>query len=234
MFPTVMSINESSLNTAGTSHVVSLPSGLALGNLLVILLDKGSTAATMNSLAGYTEVVDENTANGITIWARDCDGTEGATVTFTSSASTRSAHISYRISGAEKASVQLPELSTVATGTSTAPEATAVTPTGGTKDYLWITMFGCAGEEADDDTWLNTAPANYGDLRQKACGTVGTNLGGIIGSAHRTNTASSEDPGAFNQDASLAWRAYAIAIHPGKDIFLGKNLLQAVNRSYNW
>lgn len=212
-FPTVQTTNETAVSTAGTSHAINLPTGIAAGDLIVILLDKGSTAATFNSLAGWTEVVDENSANGITVWARDADGSEGATVTFTSSASTRSASISYRITGAATTAQQLPELSTVATGSSTAPDATTCTPTGGVKDYLWITFFGRAGEEADDDTWATSAPTNYSNLLQKACGVAGTNLGGIIASAERTNNAASEDAGAFTI-ATGSWRAYTLAIHP--------------------
>ena len=212
-FPVVETRNESSLATAGTSHVVTLPTGIAAGDLILILLDKGSTAATFNALAGWTEVVDENLANGITVWVRKADGTEGATVTFTSSASTRSAHTSYRISGAADPAVRLPELSTVATGSSTTPNATTCTPTGGAKDYLWITFFGRGGEEADDDTWVTGTPTNYGTLLQKACGVAGTNLGGMISSAERTNNAASEDAGAFTC-ATGAWRAYTIAVHP--------------------
>lgn len=216
--PAVVNTNESSVNTAGTSHQVNLPANLVSGNLILILLDKGSTAATFNALAGWTEVVDENSANGITIWARQSDGTEGASVTFTSSASTRSAHISYQIAFAQNPGTQLPELSTVATGTSTTPNATTVTPTGGARSYLWITMFGSAGEEADDDTWVTGTPTNYGNLLQKACGTVGTNLGGLIGAAYRINDAASEDAGAFTMAVSAAWRAYTIAVHPSNPV----------------
>ena len=216
VFPTIVGTPaESSTNTAGTSHVVDLPANIHSGELILIILDKGSTAGTFNSLAGWTELLDENLGNGIAIWVRDADGSEGATVTFTHTTSTRSARIAYRIAGAQSAAARAPELSTVATGSSGAPEATTCTPTGGAKDYLWISFFGCGGEEADDDTWCNTAPTNYGNLLQKACGVAGTNLGGIIAAATRSLNAASEDAGAFSQDGALAWRAYTIAIHPG-------------------
>lgn len=215
-FPEVITTAETAVTTAGTSHAINLPSGIESGDLILILTDKGSTAATFNEKAGYTELVDENAGNGITMWVRDADGTEGATVTFTSSASTRSASIAFRITGAMKASEQKPELSTVATGTSVEADPGKVEPTGGSKNYLWIAMCGYAGEEADDDTWANTPPTNFepSPPLQKACGTVGTNLGGKIAAAYRGNTAASEDPGAFNVDVSAAWRAFTIAVHP--------------------
>jgi hypothetical protein len=214
-FPSVVNTNESATTTAGTSHVISLPASLVVGNLIIIVTNIGSTLATFNALAGYSEIADEGVANGIAIWARQVDGTEGATATFTSSANTRDASISYQISGADYLSIRPPELSTVATGTSVNPNATTCTPTGGAKDYLWITMFGMAGEQADDDTLVTTVPTNYtGTGLQKTCGVAGTNLGGMVASAHRTANAASEDVGSWTAIDNAAWRAYTIAVHP--------------------
>src|SRR5262245_5366895 len=214
-FPVVESTNESATVTAGTSHVVNLPAGIAAGDLLVVILNKGSAVASFTALAGWTEVVDEALANGMTVWARLADGTEGATVTFTSSAATRSAEVSFRISGAADPATLLPQLSTVATATSTAPNATTCTPTGGAKDYLWITFFGLAGEFADTDTLVTGWPTGYASNQlQKTCGTAGTNLGGLIACAARTANAASEDAGAFTSASSAAWRAYTLAVHP--------------------
>lgn len=59
-FPVIETTNKSSTNTAGTSHTVSLPSGIASGDLILILMVIGSTAATLNAHADYTELLDEN------------------------------------------------------------------------------------------------------------------------------------------------------------------------------
>lgn len=219
-FPTVVgSVAETAVSTAGTSHVINLPS-LAAGNLCIILLNRGVGAGTFNTLSGWTELLDEATVNGMTIWYRLCDGSEGATVTFTSTGSTRSAALAYEISGAADPAVQAPQLSTIAVNTNTSPNATTCTPTGGAKDYLWISFFGCGGEEADDDTWCTAAPATpsaFSNLVQKACGIAGSSLGGIIAAAQLASNASSMDAGAFTLAASLSWRAYTMAIHPASD-----------------
>jgi hypothetical protein len=213
-FPVVAATNESATTSAGTSHVVSLPAGG--GGLLVVLMNKGAGVATINALAGWNELVDENLANGMFVaWS---DTETGATATFTSSANTRDATISYRIGGALPGSVQAPELSTVATGSSVNPDATTCTPTGGAKDYLWITFFGMAGEQADDDTLVTTTPTNYNSTLVKTCGVAGTNLGGLVASAHRTNNAASEDAGQWVSVDNAAWRAYTLAIHPALPI----------------
>ena len=63
-FPTVEQAVESSTNTAGTSHVVDLPTATA-NQLLLIILDKGSTSATINAHGSLTELLDEASANGL-------------------------------------------------------------------------------------------------------------------------------------------------------------------------
>jgi hypothetical protein len=203
---------ETAISTAGTSHVVNLPSG-ATGNLFIAIMDKGSTAATVGALAGWNELLDENSANGLYIAWRACDGTEGATTTFTLSASTRGAWIVYEISGAADPTVRPPEIGTTATGSSTTPDPPSVSVTGGTRDVLTIACFGRSGEEADDDTWVTAAPSGFGGLLQKACGTVGTNLGGMVATAHLASTTATSDPATFTC-ATGAWRAQTIVVHP--------------------
>ena len=193
--PVVEGTAESSVNTAGTSHAVTLPASIASTDLVLITMDIGSTSATLNALTDWTEDLDESAANGLKILRYTGAGVP-STPTFTSSAATRSASIAWRISNADKAVA--PQIGTTATGTSTTPDPPSVTPTGGvSKPYLFIAFFGSAGEEADDDTWVNTPPTNYlpNPPLQKSCGTAGTNLGGLIGAASRTNTSgAAENP----------------------------------------
>lgn len=208
------SAESSSGTTAGvTSHVVTLPAGITAGELLLVILAKGSTAATINALAGWTELLDENSANGLYVAYRVADGSEGASITLTSSAATRSAQIAYRISNAEDPAVQSPEIGTTATASSTAPNPPSRAVTGGPKDILSIAFLSRSGEEADDDTWTTAAPASYSGLLQKSAGTSGTNLAGMIAAASRQVTTSSEDPGNFTI-ATGTWRANTIVIHP--------------------
>lgn len=214
-FPVVRSIAESSVTTAGTSHAVTKPAGCSANDIWVILFSH-AVACTLNSLAGWTEVVDTNSANAEKVLVHLCDGTEGSSVTFTSSASTKSAHISYAITGAVNPATQLPQLSTVATGTSTQPDATTCTPTGGAKDYLWITFAVTAGEELDDDTWGGPDPNGFIGGAFKTTGTAGTpSTNCSLQSAYRAANASSLDADPWGANAqSLAWRAWTLAVHP--------------------
>lgn len=214
--PVVQEAIEKATATAGTSHVITLPTATA-GHLLLIILDKGSTAATINAHGSLTELLDENAGNGLYIAYRQMDGTEPSSYTLTSSASTRSASIAYRISGHINPSTQAPQIGTTGTGTSATPDPPASVTPGSSQDYLFIACFGKAGEEADDDTWANTPPTNYtpSPPRQKACGIAGSNLGGMIASAERAlTTGSAENPGTFGVDVSTAWRSQTIMVSP--------------------
>lgn len=217
-FPVVENTTESATTSAGTSHTVILPINIVASDLVLITMDIGSTSATLNALTDWTEILDEAVANGLKIIWYTGSGVP-SNPTFTSSASTRSASIAWRISGANKSTT--PEIGTTATGTSTSPDPPASAAPGSTKDYLFIAFYGAAGEEADDDTWSDTSPTNYTPSPpiQKACGVAGSNLGGLIAAASRQlNTGSAENPGAFAKDVSAAWRAQTIMIHPAASI----------------
>lgn len=205
---------ETAISTAATSHVVNLPSGTT-GNLLVAIMSKGSqgTTPTVDPLTGWNELLDEAQTLGLYIAWRVADGTEGATTTFTLSSATRGAWIVYEISGAADPTVRAPEIGTTATGSSTTPNPPSVAVTGGSRDILTIACFGRSGEEADDDTWVTSAPSGFGGLLQKACGTAGTNLGGMIATADLASTTATSDPATFTC-ATGAWRAQTIVVHP--------------------
>jgi hypothetical protein len=219
--PVVEGVAETAVSTAGTSHAVTLPASIAASDLVLIIMDIGSTSATLNALTDWTESLDEALANGLKIIRYTGTGVP-STPTFISTAATRSASIAYRISGADKGTA--PQIATTASGTSATPDPPSITPTGGvSKDYLSITFYGAAGEEADDDTWSDTPPTNWtpSPPRQKACGVAGTNLGGMIAAAERAiTTGSAIDPGTFAKDVSAAWRAQHILIHPAAAVEL--------------
>lgn len=225
-FPVVADVTENSTNSAGTNHTINHPTVVA-GQLWLLILDKGSTSASVNAHSLWTELLDEAQANGLYIAYHWTDGTEGASSTLVTSASTRSASHLYRITGAENPATQAPQIGTTASGSSATPDPPASAAPGATKDFLFIAFYGAAGEELDDDTWSDTPPANYtpSPPHQKSCGTAGTNLGGLIASAWRQlNTGSADNPGTFAKDVSAAWRAQTILVHPASSQQFQKDL----------
>jgi len=212
--PSVVTSNTSATTTAGTSHVVNLPSGIAAGDLLIVCMSLGSTAATVNALAGWSELQDEGVAVGNFIAWRKADGTEGSTVTFTTSASTRSADVSLRISGAVDPTVAAPTIGTPATGSSVNPDPPSVTPPF-QSDYLVIAVCGSAGEQADDGTYCSAFPTGFTHVQlEKACGTVGTNLGGMIALAAQQvlGVSAGQNPGTFTVSENNTWRSQTILV----------------------
>lgn len=216
---------ESKQTTATSTHTISLPGSIVAGELLVVLFSH-AVAVTANALTGWTELIDDGVANSITVLYRFADGAEGGSISLGTSATTKSASIAYRIGGAQNPAAHAPTISTVATGTSNAPNPTSCNP-GTSMDFLWITFFVQAGEEADDDTWCNNAATGYTNLLQKTTDTSGavtTNCS--LAASNRTNTASSEDAAwpTGTTDQSLAWRAWTLGIWPASTGSLTKTL----------
>lgn len=219
--PAVAAAIENSTNTAGTSHTLSGLTWTA-NQLMLIILDKGSTSATISQSSGptMTELLDEASANGLYVAYRYIQSGDSGNIILTSSASTRTASITYRISGASR--TKAPEIGTTGSGTSTTPDPpTSATPAV-SRDCLVIAFYGAAGEEADDDTWSDTPPTGYtpSPPRQKACGVAGTNLGGLIASAEKaiTGMTATDNPGTFAKDVSAAWRSQTVLVYPHLEI----------------
>lgn len=210
-FPTVAGTATTQQTSDLTSHNVNLPASIASGDLLVMFFanDGASTA----SAAGWPSVV-EGTNQGTsavrtTVLSRIADGSEGATVTVTTTGAERSAAIVYKITGHD--SGQAPEgvLSGSPNLGDTALDAAELTPTGGSKDYLWLWGVGAdTGDQA-----LSAFPANYGNT-----GTVDMTSfasGGVtLFYARRTNAAANEDPAAATMTTSEQWAAALVAVHP--------------------
>lgn len=194
-----------------------MPSGVTHGDLLLMIASKGTPAntATVDALAGWNELLDENVSLGLFVAWKNSDATEGADEVFTTSASIRFARIVYRITGHDPNTA--PQVATTGTGTSATPDPPASATPPSSKDYLVVAFAGMAGEEADDDTWGNTPPTGYAPTppRQIAGGIAGTNLAGLILSAELgVTTGSATNPGTFGVDASAAWRSQTILVHP--------------------
>lgn len=211
--PNVAFVSEGGLSAAATNVPIALPSGGSATDEYIVIIAKGSAVCSINALAGWTELLDEAVAAGLAIIRYTGAGVP-TDPTFVQSVASRSVWCAYRITGANKAIA--PEVGVTATGTSTTPDPPARAVTGGPKDILAIACFAAGGEIADDDSLVTTFPTNYTLGRvEKAAGTVGTNLAGILGAAaSQVAATSSENPGTFLQNASRAWRANTIVVHP--------------------
>lgn len=209
-FPTIVTSAESIDGTNQTDHVVDLPSGIVSGDLLVayVAFDGNDSIAWPG---GWNEIFDakNSTNNGIAVAWRDADGLEDATITVTTPTSEQTAHVVYRISGAEAGATQVPEITSGATGNSANPDSTSLPPTGGAKDYLWTSAFGI-----DSNRTVSTYPTNYTlgqhDIVSSDSGANATS----IGTSSRNLNAASEDPGQYVVSSLDYWIAVTVAVHP--------------------
>lgn len=203
-FPQVVNESSSSNGTDQTNQVVTLPGSLVVGNKLVAALSiDGATTATWP--AGWDEILDANrTGVTVTVGVRTIDGSEGATVTVVTSASERSCHHCWQISGHDNAI--LPEAGS-ANGNSASPNPPSLTPTGGAKDYLWLAV-ACLQPGTNVATGF---PASYTNTGQEAG--PATAADSPIAWGRRELNAASEDPLAFSMTSSN-WIAATVAIHP--------------------
>lgn len=211
-------IQTSTSSGYNSSHVINLPSNLTSGNTLIAIVESATPAQRYNAdntswPAGWTELMDMHNqyyyystywyyAGTFSVAWREVDGTQGTTVTPTTDTSYWSA-IVYEISGAVDPSLLPPEAAEAGPGTVNPP---ALTPTGGSKDYLWIATEG----HTSTDT-ISAYPTNYTSNQ-----TYKSYSGSRVAAATREYTSVSEDPGSFTLSGSgSAFGASAtIAVYP--------------------
>ena len=211
-YPQVGATNHSIETDDTTSHTVSLPANIQAGEtLLVFFATDGDTYDEISFPAGWTVIERENEPSvTVAVAWRKADGNEGASITVTTGAvSERSAHISYRISGATDPTVTPPEVSGGVSGSDANPNPDSLTPTGGSKGYLWIAVAACDGLRT-----FTGYPTNYSNGETYQAPDGGSAWGCSVAVARRELTADSEDPGTFTISFTEGWVACTVAVYP--------------------
>jgi hypothetical protein len=212
-FPEIVTTNTTNGTTAGTSVTVNLPGGLVAGNLLVSI-HRAAGAGAIGWPTGWVELVEStaDASDDVTAIAwKAVNGTEGATMTVTQG-SQKFANICLQISGAYDPGQQPPQISTAATGTSTTPDPTLLTPTGGSKDYMWLWLGGWEGEQTSPPA---SNPSGYLGGQGADSGTASTAPTNCrVARAVRFETTASQDPGSWTISVSDDWTAWVMAVHP--------------------
>lgn len=197
--PTVLSAAQTEFtSSATTTHNVPMPS--TVDPLDGIVVGFYQTGASNLSATGFSEIARGVNTDALTVMARVAIGTEDSTsINFlTTSTSFAFAH-TYRIDAGTWREVVSSITATVATGTSATPDPPNHAPWQGSNDYLWLTFCGKTSGT------ITAAPTNYTDLLTNASGDN-------MGSARRTNTAASENPGTFGGSTSSTWVAITLSV----------------------
>jgi len=203
--PVVESVASSNEGSNVTTHTVTMPSGVVSGDLLVALLAVDGTPVI--TFSGWTQLWDDSQGTAVqgAGYYRVSDGTEGADETFTTDASQQSAHVVLRISGDNG----VPEAPASAGGNNSSPNPPAVTPAGGSDDYLYIAV-----AAHDDGTVTVTGfPTGYDDNQTNSRAATAGGVG--VGVATKDTIASTTDnPDDFTLSAGRNWRTNTVAITP--------------------
>jgi hypothetical protein len=207
-FPVVSSVANSN-DTANTlSRNATLPASIVAGNLIVafIAADLASSATTITMPAGWTDKATQQFGSVVrcSVFARVADGTEGATVTITTSASEACAWHFYNISSWFGAAAGC-EVGTPAAAGSTNPDPPSLTPSWGAADTLWL-----AGAGNDGNVAVTAGPASYTNfVNTRWANTAGCG----VSSARRELNTATENPGVFTMTTEQ-WVAHTVAIRP--------------------
>ncbi len=220
-FPSVADSATTDGTTATATPVVNLPSSITSGNTLVLLF-RSATGGVIDFPAGWIELYNldgdySNDQTGIA-WKK-ADGTEGPTVTL-GSGDARFAAIVWEISEAGDPTIQAPEISILQVGRAQQVKPKEVTPTGGSKDYLFLWLGGWEGKQ-------DSPPIGSPGPLQVYSDPIGASTGGAgnaqsncrVAGAWRQLTVSSHQGGLWTlsrQDDSSTW---TMAIHPVRRIF---------------
>lgn len=214
--PTVDGSNSGNNQSAATSQTANLPaSGMGAGKLAIILVSHSDTTSGQVTITGWTRFFEAlNTAGSIaclTGFYRWLDGSEGSSVSVAFASSSRIAYASYVFGGAQNPATQAPEATTGTTNNTATPDPPAITPTGGSKDYLFLAAFASSHGRI-----TSALPAGYGTSVGSGPNN-GTTTNKGIGSGSKAVTASSENPGTFTTTGTgVEETGYAtIAVHPG-------------------
>ena len=198
---------ESSTDSGASPHQILMPASVASGDLLLAIVDRDAAGGngTLTVPTDWTELVQNNTASfhlRYAVWYKVSDASEGADEDFATSIVDSSAHHCYRITGQHASTA--PAISTLVSGTDTAPDAGSFNPSWGSEETLWITGFFMR-----DPRSVSAVPTGY---TQHPDGVVGAD-GSRVASAYKVATADSDDPAAWTiAVGGGTWYAWTIAV----------------------
>lgn len=205
-FATVEATTTSATASANTSHTVALPSGIQSGELLVVFFNTGGTNVDHTTPTDWT-LLSSYAANGRnSIFWRIADGTEGTTLSVTTSGSRIATHAAYRISGVYAAGPIEGEWQAA-----TSADPPNLTPSWGAKNTLWITF---ASSRRTDNTF--SAPSGYGaQVDSESNSSSGSTSDVRFAAATQELNASSDDPATWGTTGTTnALKSGVLAVRP--------------------
>lgn len=221
-FPVVAGTSTSFAGNNLTTQTVSLPSGVQVGDLLIVIMgfrDRTFTTTTVSFPSGWTELVTRTsgTSQGV-VYYKVATATEAGAASISVAASptggtgARCAHVVYRIQ--KNTYTGTPEAAYInATSMLTSginPNPPSLTPSWGSAKNLWIA--GAAGTRAATDPNTTTfVPASFSDGIYSFDSDNTGSSSGSVSTATRQFEGTTLDPAAFALSTGI-YRAFTIAI----------------------
>lgn len=206
--PTINGTPVAGSSTPGTtSYAVALPTGVAAGEVVILLAARYVDGLTTTD-TGWSKVEEFSGGSGIgkvAVFTLAASGGE-TSVTLTGGGSYNSnkeTHVCFRIGGQHATYYYA---GTSASGSSNTPDPPSVTPAPGSDDYLILAMMGCDGRAG-----YNTPPSGYSIVGSVNGGDYNNNTIAVASLGVSGTTA---NPGTFGISGIRAWGAQTVAIRP--------------------
>lgn len=211
-FPTVISTATSVDSAATTNHVVTLPSGRQIGDIVLLNMAAREVGGNNHNFPeDWTKHFSVGPSGGVHTAAgwRVMNGTENATVTITTNVSNREASTASLIRGGALVVAQSNNLHGF--GADANPDNAGST-VADAQDILWVMS------SAEDSGFVITTPSTgYGNLATAKSGVVvNTDIGMSV--QFRQLNATTENPGAAVADGADDWITVLFAVYPDSAI----------------
>jgi hypothetical protein len=209
--PVPESTTTSATNTPSTSHTITLPGTTVSGELLIAVLMFNSDT-TVTGMSGWTRLDNNSASPGQSeVWAKIATGSDGASVSATTSTSQAGAFVVARISGNNGGVVNNTDYTIAKSSAATTanPNPPSVTAAWGSSSALFMAICCVRG---DNDT-VTGYPASYSNGAYSVT-TNGGGGGATAGVAFRALSSATDDPGTFTLSASEYGACYTIVIRP--------------------
>lgn len=207
-FPTINGTAATTTSAAATSIVANMPSGIAVGELLIAIVSC-VLAQTQTGPAGWrlaiSEFSDGFSESSIEVYKRIADGTEGSTQTFNFGGSCASTAMVFRVSGFDPYTEHgVTGTNSGTTGSTTAMTCPTVTPN--TTDNLVIRT--CATRQSTSIS----DPGGYTALANASTGTGATDCATRCASTTQAGSGATGTAAFVGAGTDRAWVAATIAI----------------------
>ena len=195
---------ENTISNSGTTPSLTLPSGISSGDIILIFVGVDGTPTA--SITGFTQEIGQAggwaASASYYVFSKTADGTEGASVTLTLSASEIVCASAWVIANADDIAFS----ATATNAGSVNPDSPSLTSGFGTVPTLWLSSFA-----TDNGTpTITSYPSGY-ENGQSLSG--GAGFGSPrLGVASKLQTSASEDPPEYTISESHNWVAVTVAV----------------------